>query len=89
MTINFKKGTNNIIVSGIQIVEYIPQPVAPTSVQAVAGDASVALSWTAAAEDILDYYDITRSTTSGTGFASITNVTATSYIDTGGGSAYY
>jgi len=63
------------------IVAVEVQPTAPTAVQAMAGDASVALSWTAAAEDILDYYDITRSTTSGTGFALITNVTATSYTD--------
>jgi fibronectin type 3 domain-containing protein len=65
-------------------------PFAPTGVIATAGNATVQLSWVNAAR--ADSYIVKRSTTSGSGYATIASgVTATSYLDTGVGNdtTYY
>lgn len=61
------------------------KPGAPTGVTATAGDAQVALSWTAPAKTTytVSSYNVYRSTTTGTGYAKINSsaVTATTYTD--------
>ncbi|MFC5472327.1 cellulose binding domain-containing protein, partial [Cohnella suwonensis] len=68
-----------------------PQPpAAPTGLTAAAGNAQVALSWTASAG--ATSYTVKRATTSGGPYANVaTGVTATSYADTGltNGTTYY
>ncbi len=65
-------------------------PAAPTSLSATAGSAQVSLSWTASSG--ATSYNVKRSTTSGSGYATIaTGVTTTSYTDTtvANGTTYY
>jgi fibronectin type 3 domain-containing protein len=65
-------------------------PAAPTGLMAVAGDRAATLSWVASAGAL--YYQVLRSTTSGTGYTQIANnVSATSYADSNltNGITYY
>lgn len=59
-------------------------PSAPTTLAATAGNKSVALSWTASASGTpTPTYEVLRSTTSGSGYASVTSgLTGTTYTDT-------
>lgn len=67
----------------------VPPPAAPTGLNATAGNAQVALNWTASSG--ATSYNVKRSTTSGGPYTTITNVTTTSYTDTGlvNGTTYY
>jgi hypothetical protein len=68
----------------------ISPPPAPTGLTATSGNTQVSLSWTASAG--ATSYNVLRSTTSGSGYATVaTNVTSTNYTDTGltNGTTYY
>lgn len=54
-------------------------PAAPTGLNAMGGDTQVSLSWTASSG--ATSYHVWRSTTSGSGFAILTTIAATSFID--------
>ena len=57
-------------------------PAAPTNLAATAGNAQASLTWTASAG--ATSYTVRRSTTSGTGYATVaSNLTATNYVNTG------
>jgi fibronectin type 3 domain-containing protein len=64
-------------------------PAAPTGLQATGGNAQVSLTWTAS--NGATSYHVKRSTTSGSGFATITSPTGTSFSDTTvtNGTTYY
>jgi fibronectin type 3 domain-containing protein len=64
-------------------------PSAPTGLQATAGNAQVSLSWTAGSG--ATSYNVKRSTTSGSGYATISSPAATNYADTNltNGTTYY
>lgn len=69
-----------------------PIPVAPTGFTATPGDAQVSLSWTAT--QYAATYTVSRSTTSGSGYAALlmgTDITGTSFTDTTAqnGTTYY
>ncbi|MDT8317391.1 MAG: FG-GAP-like repeat-containing protein [bacterium] len=68
-------------------------PAPPTDVQATPGIVRADLSWNANSEGNLDYYNIYRSTVSGTGYTLVDSVPydTTSYADTEvtGGTTYY
>lgn len=67
----------------------VTTPAAPTGLTATAGNASVALSWSASSG--ATSYTLLRSTTSGSGYASLTTTSGTSYTDTAvsNGTTYY
>lgn len=67
----------------------VTTPAAPTGLAATAGNASVALSWNASSG--ATSYTLLRSTTSGSGYASLATISGTSYTDTGvsNGTTYY
>ena len=71
-------------------VSYVPPPPSvPTGLGATAGVNSVALSWTASTGGPTSY-NVKRSTTSGSGYVTVANVTGTSYTDAASsGSTYY
>ena len=54
-------------------------PLAPTNLAATAGDSQVALTWTASS--LATGYNVKRSTTSGSGYATIGTPSGTSYTD--------
>jgi hypothetical protein len=56
-------------------------PGAPTGLAATAGNASVSLTWNASTG--ATSYNVMRSTTSGSGYATVNSPTGTSYTDTG------
>ena len=64
-------------------------PAAPTGLTATSGNTQVSLSWNASTG--ATSYRVKRSTTSGTGYASVASPTTTSYTDTGmtNGTPYY
>lgn len=64
-------------------------PAAPSGLTATAGNGQVSLGWTASSG--ATSYNVLRSTTTGSGYASIASVSATSYVDAGltNGTAYY
>ncbi|HEY3320739.1 MAG TPA: endo-1,3-alpha-glucanase family glycosylhydrolase [Planctomycetota bacterium] len=66
-----------------------PPPAAPTNLTATAGNAQVSLSWGSSSG--ATSYNVKRSTSSGGPYTTISNVTATSSVDTGviSGTAYY
>jgi cellulose 1,4-beta-cellobiosidase len=67
----------------------VAPPAAPTGLTATGGNAQVALSWTASSG--ATSYNVQRSTVNGSGYAQVTNVTTTSYTNTGltNGTTYY
>ena len=70
-------GTNSVEASATTQ----PLPGVPTGVVAVAGYTSAQLTWNAAT--YAAGYNVKRSPTSGSGYVTITNVTATTFLDTG------
>ena len=66
-----------------------PVPSVPTGVAATAGNTTAQLNWNASA--YATSYNVKRSTTGGSGYVTITNVTGTSFGDTGltNGTTYY
>jgi fibronectin type 3 domain-containing protein len=64
-------------------------PAAPTGLTATAGNAQVALSWSASSGATA--YDVKRSTVSGSGYATVSSPTSTSYTNTGltNGTTYF
>jgi fibronectin type 3 domain-containing protein len=64
-------------------------PPVPTGLTATAGNTQVALSWSASSGATA--YDVKRSTVSGSGYATVSSPTATSYTNTGltNGTTYY
>jgi fibronectin type 3 domain-containing protein len=64
-------------------------PSAPSGLSASAGNAQVSLSWNA--PSCATAYDVKRSTVSGSGYATVSSPTSTSYTDTGltNGTTYY
>jgi hypothetical protein len=68
----------------------VAPPAAPTGLSATAGNAQVALSWTASSG--ATSYTVQRSTVNGSGYATVaTSITSTSYTNTGltNGTTYY
>lgn len=76
--------TNSAGTSGYSTQESVttqPAPAAPTGLTALPGNGSVTLLW--ASSSGATSYNVKRSTTSGSGHATITNLTSTSWLDTG------
>ncbi|MEO7101622.1 MAG: fibronectin type III domain-containing protein [Luteolibacter sp.] len=67
----------------------VPAPPSPTGLVAAGGNAQVALTWNTASG--ATSYNVKRSTTSGSGYSTITNITGISFTDTGlaNGTTYY
>jgi VCBS repeat-containing protein len=66
-------------------------PADPTGLGATAGDAQVSVDWNDNGEGDLDGYRVYRSTTSGSGYGQIADVSSSSHTDTGvsNGTTYY
>jgi fibronectin type 3 domain-containing protein len=80
----------NLIKALTSMTPIVPPPSAPQNLKATAGNASVSLSWTAAA--LATKYTIFRGVASGTGsLSAITTVTTNSYTDANlsNGTTYY
>jgi len=73
----------------LQMETGLPVPNAPTGLSAAAGNAQVALTWTASSG--ATSYNVKRSTTSGSGYVTIGSASTTSYTDTtaANGTTYY
>ncbi len=86
-------GISGVLVSNANqialTITTVSTPQAPATLTAVAGNAQVMLNWSSVIS--ATGYNVRRSLTSGNGYATITNVTATSYLDTGltNGVTYY
>jgi poly(hydroxyalkanoate) depolymerase family esterase len=67
----------------------VPAPAAPTGLAATAGDAQVALTWSAASG--ATSYNVKQATVNGGPYTTVANVTTTSYVNTGlvNGTTYY
>jgi O-glycosyl hydrolase/fibronectin type 3 domain-containing protein len=85
----FTNVVNNGLVNGIEVVSASSPPAAPTGLSATAGATQVALAWTASSG--ATSYNVKRSTVSGSGYATVSSPTATSYTNTGltNGTSYY
>lgn len=70
-----------------QVTTAIPNP--PTNLTAAAGNAQVSLSWTASAG--ATSYNVKRSTTNGSGYATVGSTASASFVNTGltNGTTYY
>jgi autotransporter-associated beta strand protein len=84
--------TNSAGASGYSTQESVttqPAPAAPTGLTALPGNGSVTLLW--ASSSGATSYNVKRSNTSGSGYVTITNLTGTSWLDTGlaNGTTYY
>lgn len=104
-TFNFTTGANTSVqigndeVNGSSTVAYVDDwtvstggspPAAPTNLQATAGNGQASLTWNASTG--ATSYNVKRSTTSGSGYATVApGVTTTSYTNTGltNGTTYY
>ena len=66
-----------------------PAPSAPTGLSALPGNGQATLLWIASGS--ATSYNVKRSTSSGSGYVMVTNVTGTSFVDTGlaNGTTYY
>jgi len=66
-----------------------PLPPAPTGLNVLPGNAQATLLWMTASS--ATSYNVKRSTTSGSGYVTVTNVTGNSFVDTGlvNGTTYY
>ncbi len=75
--------------SQVSATPQVTAPATPTGLAATAGNAQVALTWNAASG--ATSYNVKRSTTSGSGYSTVTTVTGPSYTDTGlvNGTTYY
>ncbi len=86
---------NDLIVNGTTGTAGPPDttpPADPTGLTATAGDSQVSLDWADNTEPDLSHYNVKRSTTAGGSYTQIaTNVTVSSYTDTGltNGTTYY
>ncbi|MEY4385337.1 MAG: hypothetical protein RLY20_620, partial [Verrucomicrobiota bacterium] len=85
-------GTGNSSWAGVDDVALIVQgslPGIPTALSAVAGDAQASLSWHSVSN--ATGYNLKRSTTSGSGYVTVTNLAGTNVVDTGltNGTLYY
>jgi fibronectin type 3 domain-containing protein len=69
-----------IIYDFLQMETGVPVPDAPTGLTATAGNAQVALTWTASSG--ATSYNVKRSTTSGSGYVTIASPTTANYTDT-------
>ncbi|MCC2670997.1 MAG: hypothetical protein K0Q72_3468, partial [Armatimonadetes bacterium] len=96
INVAFNRVVDNALLSAIELIPAAgtdspapAAPAAPASLQATSGNAQVSLSWAASADATT--YTVKRSTTSGSGYAAVTNVSDTSYTDTGvsNGTPYY
>jgi fibronectin type 3 domain-containing protein len=85
----FNNVTDYAFVNGIEILTGSSLPPAPSKLTATAGNAQVALSWTAVSG--ATSYNLKRATVSGGPYTTITSPTGTSYTDTGvtNGTTYY
>lgn len=77
------------ILSATEIAGLVAPPAAPNGLTAIAGDATVALSWNAAAT-ATSYY-VKRSTTSGSGYVNVATNASLTFTNTGlsNGTLYY
>ena len=93
----FNRVVDNALVSAIELIPngttdtpVTPAPTAPTGLQATAGNAQVALSWSTVSG--ATSYAVKRSTTSGSGYTTLASaLTGTSYTDASvsNGTTYY
>ena len=67
----------------------LPLPPPPTGLNALPGNARATLLWVPSSS--ATSYNVKRSTTSGSGYVTVTNITGTSYLDTGlvNGTTYF
>jgi autotransporter-associated beta strand protein len=93
LQLQLPSGITGVLVSNanqiaLTITTATPPP-APATLTAVAGNVQVLLNWSSAIS--ATGYNVRRSPTSGSGYVTITNVTATTFLDTGltNGIAYY
>ena len=94
LTINFTKGNDYPIVSGIEVIGAgspppAAVPAAPTGLQAMAGNAQVTLSWNTVSG--ASGYNVYHSQTSGSGYTLIGSPTSPSSVDNNltNGTTYY
>ena len=75
--------------SQVSATTQVPPPATPTGLAATAGNAQATLNWTASSG--ATSYNVKRSTTSGSGYVTVTNVTGTSVVNLGlaNGTTYY
>jgi fibronectin type 3 domain-containing protein len=75
--------------SEVSATPQLPVPAAPSGLTSTAGNAQVMLSWNASAN--ATSYTVKRSTTSGSGYQTVSSPTTTSFTDTGltNGTTYY
>jgi len=75
--------------SQVSATPQVPPPAAPTGLAATAGNAQATLNWTASSG--ATSYNVKRSTMSGSGYVTVTNVTGTSVVNLGlaNGTTYY
>jgi hypothetical protein len=86
----FTNVVNNALINGIEITASGGSaPAAPTGLAVTAGNAQAALTWNASTG--ATSYNVKRSTVSGSGYATVSSPTTTSYTNTGltNGTTYY
>jgi len=92
LTVTWKmaSGTGNVTINAAALVVNAGSaPAAPTGLTATPSNAQVALSWTASSGATA--YDVKRSTTSGSGYVTVSSPTTTSFTNTGltNGTTYF
>ena len=85
----FAPTTGNGNVAEVEFYAIITPPAAPANFVATAGSGQVSLNWSASAG--ATSYNVKRSTTSGSGYVTVTNVAGTSFVNPGlaNGTTYY